>query len=58
MGLTEKERLLLLQKMGEISRLTTEILDIENDLGQIMEIKKRMNGFARANNIGFSLGHK
>jgi len=47
MGLTEKERLLLLQKMGEISRLTTEILDIENDLGQTTEIKKRINGFAR-----------
>ena len=42
MELTEEIRLKLIDKMDEISKLTREILQIEDDPEQITEIKKRM----------------
>jgi hypothetical protein len=42
MELTEKERLMLVQKKEEILKLTKEILDIMKDPKQALEIKKKM----------------
>ena len=42
MKLTEKERLMLVQRKDEILKLTIEILDIKNDPKQALEIKKKM----------------
>jgi len=42
MELTEKIKLELIKKMDEISKLTREILQIENDPEQTVEIKKKM----------------
>lgn len=42
MELTEKERLMLVQKKEEILNLTIEILDISNDPKQALEVKKKM----------------
>jgi len=42
MELTEKERLMLVEKKEEILKLTKEILDIEKDPKQAVEVKKKM----------------
>ena len=42
MELTEKERLMLVEKKEEIRKLTLEILDIANDPRQATEIKKKI----------------
>ena len=42
MKLTEKERLMLVQRKDEILKLTIEILDIKDDPKQALEIKKKM----------------
>ena len=41
MKLTEKERLMLVQRKDEILKLTIEILDIKDDPRQALEIKKQ-----------------
>lgn len=61
MELSEKERLMIVGKMEEISKLTTEILDIENNPEEMMEIKKKMttvlsllrtiNSYSRSKNM-------
>ena len=42
MELTEKERLILVQKKEDILKLTKEILDIMKDPEQALEVKKKM----------------
>ncbi len=42
MELTEKERLMLVEKKEEIRNLTTQILEIANDPRQATEIKKKI----------------
>ena len=42
MELTEKERLMLVEKKEEILKLTKEILDSMNDPKQALEVKKKM----------------
>jgi hypothetical protein len=44
MEITEKERLMLVEKKEEILKLTVEILDIYREPKQALEIKKRMTG--------------
>lgn len=41
MELTEKERLILMEKKEEIRKLTTEILDIASKLENALEVKKK-----------------
>lgn len=41
MELTEKERLMLVEKKEEIRRLTTEILEMASNPDNVLEIKKR-----------------
>jgi len=42
MELTEKERLMLVEKKEEILKLTKEILDVMKDPKQALEVKKKM----------------
>jgi hypothetical protein len=40
--LTEKERLMLVEKKEEIRKLTTEILDLSSKVDSVLEIKKNL----------------